>query len=878
MIKAQIPSIVAENFNTFLCLFGSVELGSSPNLCLHRNYLCSSKRRIQSDFNSDSAREIVRTRPFSYDIHKYLRRTNLISVSESPRVDKITSHANNLAPQESDIDDFYEPTDHLSLGTVLDLLTYSLGNLSDVDLRNGTNAIETHYDRIKLYAEEGLSLHRRNLYSLIYKMALPPRDGKQGVDKLLYFPPLFPSLLEFIRITAANDDQESINKQKSCALNPQNTQSGKKRKASQGNSSSKRIRLRDAEFNNASAISFPSFDNTFPSSLPEDMLDSVDLGLLTGDDPVLDSEAADIFDVDMTLSDPPSCRTRSIFERDDLGLIGKGDLPPLSASINAALEQSVQATGVAVFLDPYNPYSNAFQEENSAIGTLSLPPLLEAFILYMKTAPKKTLSFMNGVLGRSNSMPTITRPTKVLNSTTSMAIEGTPSQSSLSLSLSDYTDCQPKVMNSTISSKLFSIGIEQSDSIGIPSGQGTNQLTSANTKAPQQNQSTAKSKRHDSYSSIIFSGGHKGQPYVNFRRHVMNRLVEKYSTEIDENSLWFQGLQAVQVRENAGDNVTTRTQANRLLHQTMNFGPFSTGFVSSTFSNEINPIIPKVCGIELPMGVRIPHISTNVENYQGRAAWSDTDDRRLRMLAIDLTGNWNLIRMAITDYKQIGNDYHHFPVRSAHQCEEKWNSLIREKHPVHESLNENDLGRSYNDGSSLSKSLLSTTSTNSRESYTESVQVFMKANLKRRRMQISLPGPSSNGGSASLPVVNPHPSHTQSVLDALGPNGGQMRSEMWPLQLLDNIEKQHQSNINISSSSSLHLSSPGIFHQQQGTTKKTSSVSPVNNHNAASRSHLPGNGSRSPQNRSSNNAQPTSSVGNHPQYPPPYRYPVPDTT
>ena len=66
----------------------------------------------------------------------------------------------------------------------------------------------------------------------------------------------------------------------------------------------------------------------------------------------------------------------------------------------------------------------------------------------------------------------------------------------------------------------------------------------------------------------------------------------------------------------------------------------------------------------------------------------------------------------------------------------------------------------------------------------------MKANLKRRRMQISLPGPSSNGTSASIPIINPHPSHNQSLHDAVGPIGGQIRSEMWPLQFLESIDKQ----------------------------------------------------------------------------------------
>jgi len=869
MVKAQLPFSAADNFYTFLQVLHNLELGSSSDPCLYLKNDCSSKRSTHSDFDSHFARESVKSYVFFHGIHTYIRRSigvNLIPDNGSPRVDEGKAYTTNLSFQDSDLDDTYDVTEQQTLGTVHDLLTYSPvyvgGTLSDLDMRTGVNTV-------------GTDLHRQSNHSLIYDIAITPRDGKQGADKLVYFPPLFPGLLQHHCSLAANNYHEPNTKQKLCALNPQSTQSGKKRKASHGNLSSKRFRSRDVEPTAARIESFPLFDHSFTSNLPDDLLDSVDLGLLTTDDPVFDPES-DIFDVDMSPTDAPISRTATIPNQEDLYEIRKLDLPTLTASLNSALEQSVQATGVSAFYDPYyDGSSNVVEEDTWVHETLFLPPILESLLVYLKTAPNKSLSFMTGILGRSNSISTIPRASKALSISAPKALEDIASQSSLPLIISDYTDPQPKLIKaklsdykSKLSSKLFSTGTEPSDSIGLPPGQGSNELSSGSVKASQQNQSSAKSKRHDSYSSIIYSGGHKGQPYVNFRRHVMNRLDERRGIELDENNLLLQGLQAVIAREKAVDSQTISTGGEKwILPHSMNFGPFSTGFVYSSLTKEIHSVIPKVCGIELPMGVRKTPTSSNMDSYHGKAAWCESDDLRLQMLARQFKGNWSLIRMAIMDQNQLGNDYHHHHIRSSHQCEEKWNNFIQEKQSFKEIMAGSTLDKyECRAGNSLSKSLLSTTSINDPESYSQCVQTFLKANMKRRRMQISIPGSSNLGAPATLHVVNSHPSHTQSIHDALGPLGGQTRSEMWPLQILDNIDKQHQANVGSS-----HLSSPGVFLRQKG-----SSTSPVNNHSTAHRSHSIGNGSRSPLNRTSNTTQPNVTA-NHTQYPN-YRYPVSDTT
>ena len=274
------------------------------------------------------------------------------------------------------------------------------------------------------------------------------------------------------------------------------------------------------------------------------------------------------------------------------------------------------------------------------------------------------------------------------------------------------------------------------------------------------------------------------------------------------------------------------------------------------------------------MGVRVPQTSTSIDNYQVKDAWTESDDTRLRILATSLRENWNLIRLAIIDRHQIGNDYLNYPIRSARQCEEKWHiqqppscdERMKKIYQANVTSDCNDNG--HIDSSPLSKSLLSASVTPI--SHNQRVHVLMKANLKRRRMQISLPGPSSNGTSASIPIINPHPSHNQSVHDAVGPIGGQIRSEMWPLQFLESIDKQHQS-ATIPSTSLSHQTPPaastGSFHPQHNkhinnTNTKASSTSPVTNHNTIPLVYSPPGA----QNWTANKG-PTANSSSHTQFP-----------
>jgi hypothetical protein len=93
---------------------------------------------------------------------------------------------------------------------------------------------------------------------------------------------------------------------------------------------------------------------------------------------------------------------------------------------------------------------------------------------------------------------------------------------------------------------------------------------------------------------------------------------------------------------------------------------------------------------------------------------------------------------------------------------------------------------------------------------------FHAASLKKYEVPINIPGVAA-GQKPS--ISTPHPSHQQSLQDAVAAQSTGGRTEMWPLQILDLADKQKKAAVASTSTSR----SPLAHHASTGSYQATQS-------------------------------------------------------
>jgi len=221
-------------------------------------------------------------------------------------------------------------------------------------------------------------------------------------------------------------------------------------------------------------------------------------------------------------------------------------------------------------------------------------------------------------------------------------------------------------------------------------------------------------------------------------------------------------------------------------------------------------------GINLPIGVKEPAISSRLSSSleETPEPWTEKEDILLKETLTRYGLNWQLASHAISAAFTSR--------RSPSQCRHRWESLI----DSHLALPVNAIN--INQPSNKSESLIytepspmrdlkhgstqraafhwianpssSVTTTNpeasvNKEHIASRIAKLRETAKRRRFVPIPLPGATTTGTEITVRLASIHPSHAESVHVArseLSHGVAPPRQEMWPLELLDYVEKQRK--------------------------------------------------------------------------------------
>jgi Myb-like DNA-binding domain len=339
--------------------------------------------------------------------------------------------------------------------------------------------------------------------------------------------------------------------------------------------------------------------------------------------------------------------------------------------------------------------------------------------------------------------------------------------------------------------------------------------------------------RIDRELSKAFLSGEAGAGLPTF---ALNR--PRLNAELEQGVIHFaQEVQQLEVGSHTGDaaraTATAQFSALSRSHSSpsrVDFGPFGSGFLSSTTGMAgLSPTRSRL-GVSLPMGVKLAHSS----HEQKQPSWSQEDDALLKAAVIRFGMNWIIIARALSGLQGflIGSDGASIirrmapSSRSSRQCRDRWQSLLRTQpslasevrkseqklREVHLQELNGETVRSYaavaaahqENAILLTHASLFVEDTHepslpkANESRSESSRtkpfVTLKASMvKRQVIPLTLPG-ILPGGQPNQPVPS-HPSHMQSVQSSVAAQWSNGRTELWPLQILDCADKHRAATI-----------------------------------------------------------------------------------
>lgn len=651
--------------------------------------------------------------------------------------------------------------------------------------------------------------HRTNSHVRSYMSAKKKFDGNQGCESLVYFPPLFPGLLETrhsSEVELSQLEQSLMNETKKRKVSPEGNQGSRKKlrdislstsvpdfsAAASSVTPSQNLPIMPGDFNLLAVSDVDFMDGA-------DLFDQIDVDFLpdlniTKDEQIIedsDPEVDEIEPAEVEDSTKPSLN-------EDFGILGSGLLPPSEESSRAARKRSGQSNSYSYWLDPFEPLSSS--DELSLKGST-----LDAIILYVK----KT------AIPRSNPI----QPQPFTHSASSKQFARSPvgmKAASNGGIHSNLLKNKKKATSSAAPMTAFVAPIIDPASTkgslpAVPSGLIPKNPNSRPVRDP---------------SSIFDKFRHRGEPFLQVQNH-LQILFEPSREQITDFGILSLGKQnsmnstRSSIRELLPDEVTGDAAKSLATIQSsafcsgdpvsdgVYFGPFSTNILPKASICNGGTSIELSAGIKLPMGVKVPKSMGIVESKNDE--WSPTEDFFLNQYAARFYQNWHAVSQALTHKSRVSTcqDTANVmnPVRSAKHCKIRWDKI-----------NEYDKAADSTGASGHIEKIQSTLMQESCNGVLIDLRKVEDANhqlvhdssgiggilnrsrkLKNARMKthlvpLTIPGYTTG---ANMQIVSSHLSHSQSVQEAIAlaarPSGIiPPRAEMWPLQFLDLTEKQEQ--------------------------------------------------------------------------------------
>lgn len=734
-------------------------------------------------------------------------------------------------------------------------------------------------------SDPSLKKRRTNAFVRSYSSIKRKCDGNQGCEGLIYFPPLFPGLLQTGHY---NDDaltpiELPVYNSGSNFVKPPLLSQGKKRNStsSEGKSAKKSRKNPQVvppapEFSmgisptqiypsshsqSQSQPLLPANDNDL-SMVDMDFMDST-MDLFDGGDILPDLTITKDEEIDTTLQNDSVADTTSSKPSldEDFGLLGAGFLPPLEDSFKSATSNLGYKNSYSYWLDPFESTLLGNDPDDCddlmvSCGNLNSGPRLDSVILLVKKVN-------NSMVNSSHRPPLVG----------SFSLPLAPG--SRGPGPNGYFDQKKKKKGGGLNEKRVSISnLGSLNALGpVPIGDPSSIALVTKDVKP---------RNHANFASVIEAFAHRGFPSVLLQHNVENILGSGRNGDFDQGQtpwgIFFPqkqtsvaspqcSIRELIPNEATGDSAkkTAETQKQLFCRDTLvssdvDFGPFSVSvFPDSTVKDKGLPSSTRF-GIRLPMGVKVPK---SIDIYrENKDLWSKSDDDRLKMYAKSFGFNWHTVSQALTrkssysacvDAATIKNQ-----IRSAKQCKDRWKSF----HVNGGDMNEEEIQEKGNVAMDLEKSFdqrkivvdplvlaeakkMGHVSSVDGPSQTLSrIRRLKKASIKKQDIKLTIPGYTGGPHMPALQIVPSHPSHSQSVQAAIANSAGPSgivppRAEMWPLQFLDLTEKQNQQVRQNNASQSRAPQQPLSTSRQQQQQRQNLVSSRAPPHTPVSRSMPP---------------------------------------
>lgn len=660
--------------------------------------------------------------------------------------------------------------------------------------------------------------HRKNFYIRSFMNMKRNFDGHQGSESLVYFPPLFPGLLE-----ARQGSEKDLNQ---CFLRRDMgfLEDSKKRKVPLDGypGSSKKLRTPHPSTN------LPEFSSSIPSVTPSQPLPQLpgEFNFIADDD-FMDA-ASDFFDgeflpdLNITKDEDISSDTQIsegaeeedttafVFD-EDFGLLGAGILPSTHESSKAATMTYGYSNKYSYWLDPFEPLPS--DDEFPFRG-----PGLNSVVLHVRKSNK----YQSGILGRSFA--------GTAKGITHDSNKGIPVINGPKICSTDslFQKKKKSVTNSTavtafvLPSALNSQKVKDGDYSTLPV-----MLQPKDTSHAMERKSN----------STIKTAAIRGLPALRVHHDLQDIFDPSNNQIIGSRILLFNNqmplvsshcaIRKLLPDENTGDSalLLSKKQSESFcsdsgLSHGVDFGPFTVSVLPESMLKFKTPPLATISGISLPMGVKMPKSAGSGIFTSNIESWSPLEDEMLKFYASKFGHNWRAVSQLLAlnsrysacfDSETIVN-----PLRSANQCKERWRRLQTtpcsdEKENSNNQHNkfevDSDLSLQYDEiftkGLLLDVSMLQESEdhygkvASEKDDVASRLRRLRKAGAHRKIVPLTIPGYTAGENAPPLQIVQSHPSHSQSVQEAIAnsarPSGiVPPRAEMWPLQFLDLTEKQLQ--------------------------------------------------------------------------------------
>jgi hypothetical protein len=748
---------------------------------------------------------------------------------------------------------------------------------------------------------------RYNAFSRIYSTSVSEgasnvHDGSQGVESLVYFPPIFPfqrevSMHATKALSELRMEKKSLGSTDACVTA---TCDNSKRLLLGGESivDAKRPRLEMDPIATQTQISMPEL-----VSLPQKLPVNSSLTPLHTPTSSQDPLAANGVVAVPPYAPEPDWKKLLVDLDEDFGIVGAGAAPLQSQSCIEASKENVEISeyctsigGLAQYRSGSRPFPCDFEEAESANSDRSEAGM-EAMILFVARKPPLN-SRPHYSPSQAFSHPQ-TAPWSVASAALPHATYmGVPGINGVSVDLKTNGSGPTKKMkkagtpNSFVNTTGLSVGAAApfATTTQVPPGLSASVVP-------------AKGKDFVRHKILAMYGrqGYGGPGLLessNFRfaaLRVRDRICDRFSFSVDR----IAGVTASQQHEHQNKawptriHVSSRPQWTSLVAcpgylpdkiqlmrpQTSDFGPFNVGSLVDVDPATGIPNPTLGTSLDLPSAAKIPDLKP----------WSLSEDKKLHILACRFTMNWRLIAESLRDSRKRLS-------RSEKECCQRWCLLAKSNpaicremldsriatsffcplptvfHQGNESnqalrlqMHADDIGIAAESDADDDESVFIPKSLSCKNARPvaclfpdagdegplepsahhverrRSFGAFRAASLKKQEAPISIPGIAA-GQKPSLST--PHPSHQQSLQVAVAALSTGGRTEMWPLQILDLADKQKKAATPPTSSGR----SPHSQHAPSGSYQATQSrhapvqqqyIPPASNPTAAHKTGIP---------------------------------------